>query len=56
MIGLQPFIDPGDVFHYTSCSVIKSHHGSMEGKLLLLNLQTNQTFELAVAPFRLTPI
>ena len=56
VIGLQPIIEPGDIFHYTSCAVIKTKEGSMDGTFLMMNLVTNEKFVVVVAPFRLTPL
>ena len=56
VIGLQPTIEPGDIFHYTSCAVIKTKEGSMDGTFLMMNLTTNEKFVAVVAPFKLTPL
>ena len=56
VIGLQPIIEPGGIFHYTSCAVIKTKEGGMDGTFLMMNLTTNEKFVAVVAPFKLTPL
>ncbi|QIG90722.1 Co2+/Mg2+ efflux protein ApaG [Chryseobacterium sp. POL2] len=53
VIGLQPIIEPGQVFKYFSNVVLQSGIGNMTGQYLFVNINSNETFEVEIPKFSL---
>lgn len=52
VVGLQPEIDPGKSFHYTSGAVIGTEFGTMQGSYEMQSAD-GQRFEAPIPPFLL---
>lgn len=55
VVGLQPIIEPGESFRYTSGCPLISSIGKMEGHYLFTNLSDNSTFKVQIPAFELIP-
>jgi ApaG protein len=53
VIGLQPIIKPGEVFTYSSWCPLDSTMGRMNGHYQMLNLSTEETFQIDIPQFEL---
>lgn len=53
VVGEQPLIRAGASFSYTSCALLKTPIGSMEGSYRFLVLETSLTFIAPIPAFRL---
>jgi ApaG protein len=53
VVGEQPFIAPGEEFHYTSGAILETPMGTMEGYYLMVDHQ-NQSFNVDIPVFRLS--
>lgn len=53
VVGEQPVIRAGGSFSYTSCALLKTPIGSMEGSYRFVVLETNHTFIAPIPAFRL---
>lgn len=53
VVGEQPTILSGDSFTYTSCALLKTPVGSMQGSYRFLVLETKEAFVAPIPPFRL---
>lgn len=52
VIGVQPVIEPGDEYQYTSGAIIETPLGTMEGHYEMVDAQGND-FRVAIPVFRL---
>lgn len=52
VVGLQPVIAPGQVFQYTSGSVLETSFGTMQGHYLM-QLANGDSFHVTIPVFRL---
>lgn len=52
VIGVQPLIEPGDEYQYTSGAIIETPLGTMEGHYKMVDAQGND-FRVAIPVFRL---
>lgn len=52
VVGLQPEIEPGKSFHYTSGAIIGTEFGTMQGSYEMQSAD-GHTFEAAIPPFLL---
>lgn len=52
VIGEQPRLEPGEVFKYTSGTMIETPVGSMQGSFEMVS-DENEHFEAEIAPFSL---
>ncbi|WP_027710862.1 Co2+/Mg2+ efflux protein ApaG [Dickeya chrysanthemi] len=52
VIGLQPVIQPGSEFQYTSGAILETPMGTMEGHYQMIDHQ-GETFQVPVTVFRL---
>ena len=52
VVGLQPEIDPGESFQYTSGAIIKTETGTMQGSYEMLR-EDGLRFEAPIPPFLL---
>ncbi|WP_110668740.1 Co2+/Mg2+ efflux protein ApaG [Salinicola halophilus] len=53
VVGKQPVIAAGESFRYTSRAVLECPVGVMQGSYTCIDPATQETFEVAIAPFRL---
>ncbi len=53
VIGKQPVLGPGESHSYASGAVIKTPMGKMSGHYIMLNLDTNEEFEVRIPEFSL---
>jgi len=53
VVGEQPVIKSGSSFSYTSCALLKTPVGSMEGSYRFVVLETSHTFIAPIPAFRL---
>lgn len=53
VIGLQPIIQPGDVYEYESYCPIKSDIGYMKGSYQMKRIDNNELFEVQIPLFEL---
>jgi ApaG protein len=53
VVGLQPVIEPGNAFTYTSGCPLISGLGKMSGHYQMLNLHTKTSFTVKIPPFDL---
>ncbi len=53
VIGLQPIIEPGESFMYSSWTPLSSTIGSMDGNYLFINLDNQKEFKVEVPRFEL---
>ncbi|WP_251977875.1 Co2+/Mg2+ efflux protein ApaG [Salinicola avicenniae] len=53
VVGKQPTITAGHSFRYTSRAVLECPVGVMQGSYTCVDLGTQQSFDVAIAPFRL---
>ena len=53
VVGKQPHLMPGESFQYTSGAMLKTPHGTMEGRYEWVDDQ-QQPFKSPIAPFYLT--
>ena len=53
VIGQQPELEPGAEFHYTSGCPLDTPVGTMHGEYEMRIVETDETFEAHIAPFRL---
>lgn len=53
VVGEQPVIQPGDEFQYTSCAVLETPLGTMEGYYRMVD-SLGQSFDTDVPVFRLS--
>ncbi|WP_110685482.1 Co2+/Mg2+ efflux protein ApaG [Salinicola aestuarinus] len=53
VVGKQPVIAAGHSFRYTSRAVLECPVGVMQGSYTCIDPATQETFEVAIAPFRL---
>lgn len=51
VVGLQPFIQSGAKFQYTSGCNLKTEIGRMSGFYLMENQHSKQSFEVQIPPF-----
>ena len=56
VVGLQPIIEPGTSFTYTSGCPLTTHLGKMSGHYSFTNIDTNENFLVKIPPFELIPI
>jgi ApaG protein len=54
VIGQQPVIIPNHTFTYSSWCPLLSPYGYMEGHYTMLNLDTNENFEIIIPRFELS--
>lgn len=52
VVGVQPHIEPGGEYHYTSGAVIETPFGTMEGHYEMIDAQ-GKAFRIAIPVFRL---
>ncbi len=52
VIGVQPLIEPGNEYQYTSGAIIETPLGTMEGHYKMIDSQGND-FQVAIPVFRL---
>lgn len=52
VVGEQPYLRPGESFHYTSGTVLDSPVGTMQGSYQMM-AEDGQRFEAPIAPFTL---
>jgi ApaG protein len=52
VIGVQPLIEPGNEYQYTSGAIIETPLGTMEGHYQMIDAQGND-FQVAIPVFRL---
>lgn len=50
VVGVQPFLHPGESFEYTSGCVLETPHGSMHGSYIMLR-PDGRAFEAQILPF-----
>lgn len=50
VVGVQPFLQPGESFEYTSGCVLETPHGSMHGSYIMLR-PDGRCFEALILPF-----
>lgn len=55
VVGLQPIIEPGNSFTYTSGCPLTTNMGQMSGHYSFTNLETNENFLVKIPPFQLIP-
>ncbi|MEY2792615.1 MAG: hypothetical protein RJA76_607 [Bacteroidota bacterium] len=55
VIGLQPVIEPGTSFTYTSGCPLTTQIGKMSGHYSFTNLDTKENFLVKIPPFPLIP-
>ncbi|MHA8066804.1 Co2+/Mg2+ efflux protein ApaG [Aquirufa sp. ROCK2-A2] len=55
VVGLQPVIEPGMSFTYSSGCPLISNFGQMSGHYNFLNLDTKSSFKVIIPPFELIP-
>jgi ApaG protein len=53
VVGEQPVIKSSGSFSYTSCALLKTPVGSMEGSYRFLIVETKDSFVAPIPPFRL---
>jgi ApaG protein len=53
VIGLQPIIKPGEVFTYSSWCPLDSSMGRMKGHYNMVNLESNEMFQIEIPQFEL---
>ncbi|MFD2551910.1 Co2+/Mg2+ efflux protein ApaG [Bizionia sediminis] len=53
VIGEKPILKPGEIYSYTSGCALVAPFGLMRGFYSMRNLETNQTFKVAIPSFRL---
>lgn len=53
VVGKQPTIAAGHSFRYTSRAVLECPVGVMQGSYTCVDMATQQSFDVAIAPFRL---
>lgn len=53
VVGEQPVIKPQGAFRYTSCALLKTPVGSMEGSYRFMVLETTETFVAPIPAFGL---
>ena len=53
VVGLQPVIEPGEAFSYTSGCPLDTPVGTMHGEYEMQVLATGEQFKAKIAPFRL---
>ena len=53
VVGLQPVIEPGERFSYSSGCPLDTPVGTMHGSFEMQAVQTGERFAAAIAPFRL---
>ncbi|QEA39092.1 Co2+/Mg2+ efflux protein ApaG [Pistricoccus aurantiacus] len=53
VVGKQPLIEPGKLFHYTSRAVLDGPVGVMQGCYTFIDTRNQRSFEVPIAPFRL---
>ncbi len=53
VVGLQPVIRPGQIFHYTSGAVIATRFGNMQGSYLMIS-SAGYEFNARIPPFLLS--
>ena len=54
VIGEQPVLYPGQIHRYNSWSPLKSMMGQMSGSYTMLNLDTNEEFDVEIPKFEMT--
>ena len=54
VIGEQPVLHPGEIHRYNSWCPLKSMMGQMSGAYTMLNLETNEEFEVEIPKFEMT--
>ncbi len=55
VVGLQPVIEPGTSFTYTSGCPLTTNLGQMSGHYSFTNLETKENFLVKIPPFQLIP-
>lgn len=55
VVGLQPIIEPGTSFTYTSGCPLTSNLGQMSGHYSFTNIETKENFLVKIPPFQLIP-
>jgi len=53
VVGKQPIIDPGKSFYYSSYTNLRTVSGIMHGKYRLLDLESNNNFDVIIPAFSL---
>lgn len=54
VVGIQPLLNPGERYQYTSACNLHSEMGKMSGTYTMENLYNKTTFEVAIPSFDLT--
>ncbi|HRD56392.1 MAG TPA: Co2+/Mg2+ efflux protein ApaG [Ferruginibacter sp.] len=53
VVGVQPIIEPGEYYQYSSGCNLKSEMGRMHGTYLIKNIRTNRSFKVAIPAFEM---
>jgi ApaG protein len=53
VIGVQPYINPGELFEYESACSLKTDIGKMQGTYLMDRMDNGQNFYVHIPEFRL---
>jgi ApaG protein len=53
VVGLQPVLQPGETFQYSSWCPLDSNIGTMEGEFQMINVLTDETFQISIPKFNL---
>ncbi len=53
VVGEQPVLEPGDLFHYTSACPLPTPFGTMHGSYQMIS-EGGERFDAVIAPFSLT--
>ncbi|MFP5039501.1 Co2+/Mg2+ efflux protein ApaG [Parasediminibacterium sp. JCM 36343] len=53
VVGLQPFIEPGEQFQYTSGCNLRTEMGRMHGTYFMENQNNRQQFKVLIPPFEM---
>ncbi len=51
VVGVQPFIEPGEQFQYTSGCNLKTEMGKMHGIYFMENQNNKEQFQVQIPPF-----
>jgi ApaG protein len=53
VVGVQPIINPGETFTYSSWCPLESNMGNMKGHYNMVNLETEEKFVIDIPQFEL---
>lgn len=56
VLGVQPTLDVGKEYEYSSYTPLKSRRGSMEGTYSMVATESGELFDVRVGPFALSPL